>query len=741
MRLTKGIFTIFFVLGWACLAQAHSQALFNVRDYGAAGDGVRLDTDAINKAIQTAAVAGGGTVLVPAGKYLSGTIRLQSNITLWIDAGAAILGSRNLADYQLPQPDERGWNEDSPEWYFAIVLARGTRNVAIMGKGTIDGQKLTNPKGEQHIRGPHGVLIYDSKDVTIRDVTLKDIGNYNVIVRSAERLNLDGLTALGGYDGINMRDVRNVTISNCRLFTGDDSLAGDYWENVTVSNCILNTSCNAMRVGGRNVLVNNCVIYGGGEYVHLLGFRRNTESGFQIWPHEPPRGNPAPSRLVKPGPVDNVVLSNITMINVRSPLYVVDRSNSLGVGRIIIDNLTVLDSGRTPFFVDAPRENPARSVIVRNARMSFAGGVDEQRSNGQAFSPYSMLQSYAFYCRNVEHMELHDVRVDYKDKDFRPALIGENIGSLELDRFMAQREPYGPPSLLFAGIRQLLIDGKEPPAAQVLFQGLDLPSGTVYAGEPFLASATVQNAGPEGLGEVPLRLGEETVTRTILLKANEKTQVRFINMQSRETGEIPVQVGSLAKKLTVRPRPAGGPVSPPYLTFKNLEGQVEQIQGGFYIRAAGDYFVLDHGDQYATAYQAHALPSKGSVVVKVENPDMRGHWVGRVGIIVRNDITKPGQAAGYLVLGAQPSNGYALEWDSNGDGRIDKRTELDGYTDWPCWLKLERDGNRLTGYSSRDGVNWTKVGEAEVPTAEAFLDAGVFAHRSSARFLDLKISQ
>jgi len=93
------------------------------------------------------------------------------------------------------------------------------------------------------------------------------------------------------------------------------------------------------------------------------------------------------------------------------------------------------------------------------------------------------------------------------------------------------------------------------------------------------------------------------------------------------------------------------------------------------------------------------------------------------------------------VLGASPANGYALEWDSNSDGRIDQRTELGGYTDWPCWLKLQRQGTRFTGYSSKDGSHWSKIGEADVPGADGSLDVGVFAHQSSARFLDFKVAQ
>jgi len=719
------------------IAAAQPASHFNVKSFGAAGDGIRSDTEAINKAIQAARDAGGGTVLVPAGHYLSGTIQLQNNVTLWIDAGATILGTKNLTDYR--------WPEGGREWDGSIILATGVHNVGLMGRGTIDGQNLMNPKGEEHIRGPHAVLFNKSSDIVVRDITIKDSGNYSLILRSCERVTIDNFTAFNGYDGINMHDVRQATISNSKLYSGDDALAGAYWENVTVTNCILNSSCNAIRVGGRNVLINNCLIYGPGEYAHRLGFRRNTESGFQILPHSAGRGNANSGRLVTPGPIDNMILSNITMVNVRSPVYIAFgadapySANNLGVGRIVIENLTAINCGRTPFYVAGPKEKPAKSIILRNARMTFVGGVTEEETNGQGFSPYSMLQAYGVYARNVTNLELHDVRVDYADEDRRPAIYGENIGDLELDRFAAQREPGGAPLALFAGIGKLVMNGREAIPAKVLLKALDPLCARFVSGDRFFVAATVQNTGQQGLADVELRLGDEVVTRTAWLGAHETARIGFANLQYQASGEIPLRLGDLTKTLTVEPKPVGRPVSAPYVAFQNPEGQVQQVDRGFYIRANGDYAVLDHGDQYGAAYLPHALGDSDSAVVQLENPDGRTNWVGRVGIMVRKDISKPGQSPGYLVLGASPANGFSLEWDSDGDGRIDKRTELDGYTNWPCWLKLQRQGAKFIGYSSKDGASWTKIGEATVSGADGPLDVGLFAHRSSARFMDFKV--
>ena len=405
----------------------------DVKHFGATGDGVTLDTGNINKAIDACAAAGGGTVFFPAGTYLSGTVFLKSNITLWLDSGAVLLGTKDLAQY--------GTAVDGQDWYDALILAKDTHNAAIIGHGTIDGNRVSNPKGEERIRGPHAVLFYDCQNTTVRDVNIQNSGNYSLIFRSCENVNIDGLTTHGGWDGINMHDTKNATISNCHLFTGDDSLAGRYWENVTVSNCVLNAAANAIRVGGRNVLIANSVIYGPAESEHGTSLRHRTEAGFQILPN----GNGASNKYAAPGPVDNMVLSNLTMINVGTPIYIAYSADAaysngnLGVGRIIVNNLTVLGAGKTPLYISAPPNNPAKSFILNNVRMTFAGDANEVQSQGQGFSPFSILQSYAVYARNVENLELHDVRVDFTREDLRPALFGDGIGVLDLDRFQAER--------------------------------------------------------------------------------------------------------------------------------------------------------------------------------------------------------------------------------------------------------------------------------------------------------------
>ncbi len=711
---------------------AQTGPFFDVRRYGAQGNGTTLDSAAFEKAVDAASSAGGGTVFVPAGTYLTGTIRLRDNIALWLDGGATLVGTKDLTQYQS--------SNGTDEWYKALILAKGAHNVAIIGRGTVDGNHVFNPKGEEHIRGPHAILFQDCTGVTVRDIQVKDAGNYAVILRSVEGINIDGLTVHGGWDGINMHDARNATISNSRLFTGDDSLAGAYWENVTVSNCILNSACNPIRVGGRNVLITNCVMYGPGEAEHGTSLRYATEAGFQILP----QNSRAKNKYVKPGPVDNMVLANNTMIGVHTPVYVAYSAdapysgNNLGVNRIVIENLTVLDGGRTPLYISAPADNPAKSILLRNVRMTFSGGGSEALAEGQGFSPYSILQSYAVYGRNVEHLELHDVRVDYAQPDTRPAIFGENIGTLELDRFQARRESNGAPFLELAGIRRLLIDGKQAPSAAVRVDGLEVPAAGI-AGTPFAAVALATATDAEGLAPVPLSICGETLPRSVWLNSGETARISFLNVRCKQAGELSAEADGLRKPLAVEAKPEGAVPAAPFRTFQNVASELLHVGDGFYVRAGGDYTVMEYGDQYGAIYQPRALGENGAVVVKLENPDLRSNWLGRAGIIVRSDITQPGRAPGYAILSSSPADGSYLEWDAGGKGRLDRHTEFDGYTVWPHWLKLERHGSHFIGYESDDGIGWRKVGEADVPSAVGSLDAGMFTFRSSARFENFRI--
>jgi polygalacturonase len=154
--------------------------VYNIRDFGAKGNGTTLDSPAINKAIEFCSSNGGGIVLVPPGIYLSGTINLKSHIVFRIEAGATILGSKNLYDYKSADDMDLKWRS---QWYTALISGDRISNIEISGHGVIDGNSVFNPGGEEEMRGPHAIFFNKSEDITIRDIFVKDASNYAHIRR------------------------------------------------------------------------------------------------------------------------------------------------------------------------------------------------------------------------------------------------------------------------------------------------------------------------------------------------------------------------------------------------------------------------------------------------------------------------------------------------------------------------------------------------------------------------------
>ena len=243
--------------------------VFNVRDFGAVGDGKNLDSPSIDKAIAAAAAAGGGTVVVPAGTYLSGSIHLQSNIHLVIDAGATILGApQALNAYDETEPYSFGGYQDGGHCYFhnSLIWGENLTNVFITGNGMINGGGLvraddildrmskyrdlqnadTNDLPPVRL-GNKAIALKLCKNVLIRDVTIFHGGHFAILVTGCDNLTVDNVTMDTDRDGIDIDCCHNTMVSNCRINSpNDDGLCpkstyalGEtrLTENLTIVNC------------------------------------------------------------------------------------------------------------------------------------------------------------------------------------------------------------------------------------------------------------------------------------------------------------------------------------------------------------------------------------------------------------------------------------------------------------------------------------------------------------------------
>ena len=273
------------IVGFCCLmiAVAHAGgAVYNVRDFGAKGDGCAKDTAAIQAAVDAAAAAGGGMVMLSAGTYLSGSVWLKSNVDFYLVNGAVLKGSPDIADYctadccpQNYSSPKTGDNTTGGH----LILCVGQHNVTLRGPGKVDGNSAAfmldgngKPWPRKNVDGlvrpAQMVWFVDSSDIRITDIEIADAPYWSCFL-----LNCDRVWVRGAYihterrryhtfngDGLDIDRCRWVSVSDCRIDTADDcitlraSSASRLAEPhdcayVTVANCNLSSSCNAIRPG------------------------------------------------------------------------------------------------------------------------------------------------------------------------------------------------------------------------------------------------------------------------------------------------------------------------------------------------------------------------------------------------------------------------------------------------------------------------------------------------------------
>ena len=248
------------------------QPVFDPVSYRAKPDGKTLCTAAIQKAIDQCAAAGGGTVALAGGKFLSGGICLKSNVTLRVDEGATLLGSPNLADYPVTIPAYRSYTDNYTER--SLIYGENLENIAITGKGTIDGQGKCYV-GQPERKRPYCIRLIACRNVHVESVTMRNSAMWMQHYLACDNLSVRGLNIWNhaGYnnDMIDLDGCRRVRIENCTSDTDDDGLtfkgtSNRDSEDVTVSNCVIRTHCNAIKfgtetIGGfKRISIRNCVV-------------------------------------------------------------------------------------------------------------------------------------------------------------------------------------------------------------------------------------------------------------------------------------------------------------------------------------------------------------------------------------------------------------------------------------------------------------------------------------------------
>ena len=251
-------------------------------------------TTAIQGEIDRAFTAGGGTVVLGKGEWKVKSLRVRSRVTLYLESGATVRGSRNPEDYFILDADKvepvpsalikhEGWKwadgatNDAwvrftgSRWNNGLIRLLGAEDAAVIGeKGSvIDGCDPYDPLGEEHYRGPHGVSVINCKRLTLKGYTIRNTGNWAHRIAETSDLLVEDVTCEAGHDGVHVRGCDRVVIRTCVMKTGDDCVAGFGNSDVLVEGCYLNTACSGFRFAGTGVTIRRCTLKGPAEY----GFR------------------------------------------------------------------------------------------------------------------------------------------------------------------------------------------------------------------------------------------------------------------------------------------------------------------------------------------------------------------------------------------------------------------------------------------------------------------------------------
>ncbi|MFG2125924.1 glycosyl hydrolase family 28 protein [Streptomyces sp. NPDC048710] len=439
-------------------------AVFDVRDYGAKGDGSTNDTPAVNKAVNAASSAGGGTVRFPAGTYKSkNTIHMKSNVTLQVDTGATIQGS-SADTYDPPESNPYDKYQDYGHSHFHNAMIYGDRltNIGFVGGGVIDGagNLITgNPKpGEADkilsLTRCDGLRIGDG-------LTLRRGGHFAALVNGCKNVTSDHLTidTASDRDGWNIISTTDVTVTNANIKANDDALVfkSDYALGAKLPN-------GHVRVSDSYLSARCC---------NALMFGSETCGDFSDYRFDKIRIEGADKSGLGMVSMDGAKISDvhyrdITMRNVHSPVMqkIGTRrrcGNSPGVGSIsdvTYDDITA--TGNSPSFSPTlwgETGHRISGVTFNHVDITVPGGNGTMSTavpsnDPNDYNPKSIgtRPAYGWYLHNADHVRFTDSSVKFAAADGRPALIADAASDIRLTRFTAQRGADSPHDVGFQNV-------------------------------------------------------------------------------------------------------------------------------------------------------------------------------------------------------------------------------------------------------------------------------------------------
>ncbi len=451
---------------------------FNVRAFGAKGDGVALDTRAIQSAVDACGKSG-GEVLFPPGIYRSGTIELRSHVTLRLMRGSVLSGSTDLKDYPERIPSVRSYTDKYVRR--SLIFGDKIEDAGICGEGTIDGNGAAPQfKVDDYYSRPYVIRLVACKEIRVSDVTLRNSPMWMQLYLACENVTVSRIRVYNhgnrNNDMIDFDGCRNVAMSDCIGDTDDDgitikSTSPAISEHIVITNCVVSSHCNAIKmgtesVGGfRNIAISNCAVKPSDNKDVVYG----TPDGISGVALE----------IVDGGVMENITVSNITIDRVGTPLFIrlgnrarkyADDAPAPGVGSIrnvLISGITARGTNVTSSITGIP-DHPVEGIVLRDIRLVSTGGADakdivrpvpeNEKKYPEALMFGSRLPAYGLYIRHAKGIDLDGVTCVLDAPDIRSALVCEDVEGIGIDG-LTVTPPRDAPAALFADVRNAFVRG------------------------------------------------------------------------------------------------------------------------------------------------------------------------------------------------------------------------------------------------------------------------------------------
>lgn len=453
----------FLLIGVYYSSFAQTTHCYNVKNFGAVGDGITVCTEAVNMAIEKCSANGGGGVIIPPGTFKCGTIIMQNNVELHLEIGSTLLASTDHKDFpRQPQPEYR--SQKDPGGWYSLIYAENISNIAITGLGTIDG----NGAQQEPIKGlsvpdqdgrPRNILFISCKNIRVEGIKMINSGIWNQHYLNCEDVIVDRIEVFNhsnrNNDAIDIDGCRRFVVSNSIFDTDDDgitlkSTGPAATEDVVITNCVVSSFCNAIKAGTestggfKNISISNCVI---------KPSRSKTNPVFKT----PRHGITGISlEIVDGGTMVGVTISNITIEGTECPLYIrlgnrarkhTENIPEPPVGamrNVAISNVVAYNTGNFSNSITAVPDHYIENVTINNVQFFNNGGlhdedyiashlevVEDEKGYPQP-TVWGNLPSSVLFIRHVKNLMIENLIFGSQEPDPRIPIIAVDVKNMRI---------------------------------------------------------------------------------------------------------------------------------------------------------------------------------------------------------------------------------------------------------------------------------------------------------------------